>query len=197
MPKTMIDKLNEGIKQFGPVEDAFQEELTANHKVIDVKKNEVLIRYNTISKDVYLILEGSFICSQISESGSTQAIWFHFEDFFDSVATLDSFYMDEHTKYEIKAMEDSKVVKISKQNLDRWIETYHAFSQFFLRNIIQDFVIIYEARSCLLTYNSLEFLRYTKRKFPFLFERLPAYYIAEFMGITPEWYSKLQKKLND
>ena len=192
----MIEKLKQRLSEFGPIEEDFWKEVLAHHKLLNVKKDELLIRYNTASKDAYYILSGSFLVSQISESGTKKAIWFHFDDIFDVVASPDSYFKDGLTKYEVKALEDAVVVKLNKQRIDEWIKKYASFNNFFINKFVLDFLTIYEARSSLLTFTSLEFLKYTKEHFPFIFDRLPSYLIADFIGVTPEWYSKLQKKLD-
>ena len=191
----MIQKLKAKFEENGPMDEAFWNELLEKHKIITVNKNEILVRFNSLSRDYYFILKGSFVSSQISESGAQKSIWFHFDEFFEFMGCPDSLFMDEPTKYQLKAMEDSMVLKLSKPVVDHWVKHNSYFNQLYLQNFVNDFVTIYEARSCLLTFTSLEFLKYTQEKFPYLLEKLPSYHIADFMGISPEWYSKLKKKL--
>ncbi len=191
----MFEKVKETIERVAPIETGLWEDIRRRGKVIPVQKNEILIRYGSKCRETYYIVEGSFVKSQISESGVSKAVWFHFDDYFEFLATADSFFADEHTKYEIKALEDSVVIKFSKQMIDEWVEAYTCFNQFYRHYIIQDFITIFEARSCLLTYSSVEFLQYCQKRFPFLFLKLPGHYIADFIGVTPEWYSKLQRKV--
>ena len=191
----MIDKLKSRIEESGKVEDEIWVEVAKFVKPKEVKKNEILVRYSTTSQEAYFILSGSFVCSQISESGVQKAIWFFFDEVFNFMTCPDSFFLQEPTKYELKAMEDSTILSINKKRIDHWITNYPGFNRFFIDDFTKEFVKIYEARSNLLTFSSLEYLQYVHDKFPFLLSKLPAYYIAEFMGISAEWYSKLQKKL--
>lgn len=194
--KNMLDKIRQKIEQVMQIEELFWEEFLEHHKVIQVRKNEVLVRHSTISQDVYIIVEGSFVCSQILEDGTSKAIWCYFDEQFEVMSCLDSYFMGEQTKYELKALENSTLAKLSKNTVDNWVNKYAFFSRFYIQDVIQNFITIYEARSSLLSMSSLDFLRYSRDKFPIMFERLPSYYIADLMRITPEWYSKLQKKLD-
>lgn len=191
----MLDKLKNRIAKTVKIEDHIWEEVKKHHKVQEVKKNEILVRYNEMSKDVFFINSGAFKVYQITENGNRRAIWFHFADVFEFMACLDSYFMDEYTKYELVAIEDAVVIKFNKQRIDDWIKNHQSFNYFFVSNIIDDFVTIYEARSYLLSYSSIDFLKYTQQKFPFILNKLPDYHIADFIGVSPEWYSKLQKKL--
>lgn len=191
----MLNRLREKLEEIEAHPETFWDEMNEHHKILRTQKKDILIRYNTICKDIHLILEGSFVCYQISESGVKKAVWFFFEDHFTCAASPDSFFTGVPTKYEIEALEPSIVVKLPQDIIDSWVLKFPSFNRLFIKNIIKDFVTIYEARSCLLTYNSEEFLNYVSQKFPFLLDKLPAYLIADFMGISPEWYSKLKKKL--
>lgn len=192
----MFQRLKEKVNAIATLEEGLWADIQAQAKIIEVEKHELLVRYGDKSKDVFFVAEGSFACSQVSESGKSTAIWFYFDDVFEFMATVDSLYNDEPTKYELKALKDSVVIKLPIAAVHHWADTSIAFGQLHRERIVMDFITVFEARSCLLTFTSLEFLGYIREKFPFIFEKLPGHYIADFMGITPEWYSKLQKKLD-
>ncbi|MEL6190537.1 MAG: Crp/Fnr family transcriptional regulator [Bacteroidota bacterium] len=192
----MLEKFRKKLLESGPVEDALWQEIQRQAKFLEVKKGEELVQYYSVSTDLFFVLKGSFVVSQITEQGDSKAVWFHFDDVFEYVGSPDSLFSGESTKYEIKALEDGKVIKFPKEVIDVWVKTYPSFNQIFIETIVHDFITIYDARSSLLTYSTLEFLQYTQEKFPFILEKLPAHYIADFLGITPEWYSKLKKKLS-
>lgn len=193
----MINQLKAQLEVYHELDKGFWGEVLDHHKIIQVQKDDIVIRYNSICKDVYFLVQGSVKCSQILEDGGSKAVWFHFDDIFEAVVAPDSFYDEEPTKYEFRALEKSTLIKIKKEWLNHWVATYKCFNYIFVHNIVRDFVSIYEARSCLLSLSSLDFLKYTRRKFPFIFEKLPAYLIADFMGVTPEWYSKLNRKVGE
>ncbi|MEM6767146.1 MAG: Crp/Fnr family transcriptional regulator [Bacteroidota bacterium] len=191
----MLEQLRQTLTALTPIDDRLWEDIEKNAKPLEVSKGETLIQFSTVCTDLFYIAKGSFVVSQITEKGESRAVWFHFEDAFEYMTSPDSFFIEESTKYEMKAMEASQVIKFSKEVVQGWVSSYPSFNRLFLDFIIRDFVIIYEARSSLLTLSTLEFLQYTQEKFPFIIQRLPSHYIADFLGITPEWYSKLKKKL--
>jgi len=51
-------------------------------------------------------------------------------------------------------------------------------------------------RGVFLTNSVEEFVIYLKENHPLFFLRVKDYYLAQFIGISPEWFSKLKKKLN-
>lgn len=191
----MIEKLRRRFEQYGSIPDQLWQEILNEVKVIEVPRQSILVHHNTCLRNVYYLLSGSLKMSQILEDGSSKAIWFHFEDYFDFTGCLDSYFMNEPSKYEISALEDSKVVRIKKVHNDNWVERYPEFSRAILHILEWDFMRINEVRGYMISHSSLDYYRYLQENFPHFLEKLPSYSIAEFMGITPEWYSKLQKKL--
>ncbi|MEM7551308.1 MAG: Crp/Fnr family transcriptional regulator [Bacteroidota bacterium] len=161
---------------------------------ISLKKGEVLIPYGSMDTSAYLIKSGVCVCRQISESGNTRVVWFYFPEVFEVFGAPDSFVLNQHTKYEVEAIEDSTVIKLpGKDRIELLAEKHPEINAIILSNLMVDFVTVFEARSNLLTFTPTEYLEFLHREYPAIFTTIPAKYIADFMGVTPEWYSKLKK----
>lgn len=189
-------KLKERVQRSGFVNDALWEELQAHGTVMQVKKNEHLIQQGSKKRNVFFIVSGSFMHSMISETGYSQAVWFFFDDSFDFTTCLDSFFLNEPTKYRLTAMEESIVIKYSKRAIDKLIEHHPAFNEFFRINITLDMIMIYEYRNYSLVNTPLDTMKYLEAKCPKFSKRVSSKNMAHFLGISPEWYSKLKKRLD-
>lgn len=191
----MLLKFRERLEHYGPIPDTLWFEILESVKVVDIARNEKLVQHNTCYPNLYYILQGGFKVSHILEDGSCRAIWFNFADHFDFVGAVDCFLLQEPTKYEISALEDSKVIRLQKGQVDEWIVRYPEFCIAILRIFQFDFLVIAETHKYMMSHPATGIFRYIQKKFPHFTERLPSYLIAEFMGITPEWYSKLLRKV--
>ncbi len=191
----MFTKLRERIERYGPISDALWFEMLESIKMIEVPRQEILVHHNTCYPNLYYILEGGFKISHILEDGSCRAIWFNFSDRFDFVGAVDCFLLQEPTKYEITALQDSKVLRLAQSQVDDWIDRYPEFCKALLRIFQFDFLVIAEAHKYMMSHSAADIFKYIQKKFPHFMERLPSYLIAEFMGITPEWYSKMLKRV--
>ncbi|WP_179221511.1 Crp/Fnr family transcriptional regulator [Sphingobacterium cellulitidis] len=164
-------------------------------KLKAINKNEFLLRNGDVCKYDNYIVEGSFKAFRINEeTGKEEIIFLAIEDWWAS--DLESFSNQTDSYFNIQALENSKVLQISKISFDNMLEKIPKMEKFF-RIILQNYLTTIQKR--FLTYNSnnaekryLEFIsQYSK-----LNERMPQYLIASFLGITPEFLSILKKKIN-
>ena len=190
MPK---DQLKRRLERSVTVSDELWDKVSRNVTLISLKKGQTVVPYGAVNRFAFFLASGSCICSQASTSGKTRVVWFYFDDLFEFFSTPDSYFEQEPTKYEIKALQDAEVIKIHRDTIEELTGTDREFSKFVIEQIMFDFMAVFEARSCLLTFTSAEFLAYTKKKYPLIFERMPDKYLADLMGVSAEWYSKLKK----
>nr|WP_321232208.1 Crp/Fnr family transcriptional regulator [uncultured Psychroserpens sp.] len=193
----MIDKLRNKIEEYTPIDDKHWEDIKENCTALNIKKKEVLVNNDEQSKDLFFIVSGSFEISQAFNNGDIKTVWFFLDEMFDIMGCLDSVFLGEATKYEITAIEDSTVIKFSYSALESWLKKYPYLNEFVRKDVLNGLVLLFEIRNHMASHSALEFINYLKNKFPMILDRVPDKNIAELMGITPEWYSKLKRKLNN
>ena len=52
-----------------------------------------------------------------------------------------------------------------------------------------------EIRAQIITLDSLEMLQYLHKNYPQILQQVPSKIRSNFLGITPQWLSKIKKKL--
>ncbi len=190
----LINDLKSRIKMSHDISDDLWSDIVHKSKVMHLNKKEVLVQQGVKCKSIYYIVSGSFISYFISENGNKQAVWFYFDKSFDLISCNDSYFSDVYTKYEIMALEGSCVIKFDKKDMDYWAANSLAFNRFYISEIIKHYQTIFEARSNLITSTPVEFLNFIKKRHPIILKRIPSHYIAQFMGISQEWFCKIRKK---
>ena len=193
----MLNTFREKIEEYTAINDKHWEDIKQNCTVLNIKKKEILVKYNDSSDALFFIASGSFEISQAFNNGDVKTVWFFLDNMFDIMGCLDSVFLGVATKYEITAIEDSTVIKFSYNLIESWLEKYPYLNEFVRKDIIYGLVNLFEIRNHMSSHSSLEFIKYLKTNYPNVLERIPDKNIAELMGITPEWYSKLQRKLVD
>lgn len=189
----MLEKLKTKLEGRFELVPELWEEIAASAKQINLKKDEVLIPYSSLKKAAYLIVSGSLKQSLIHSNGNQTATWFFFEHIFDVAVSFDSYSLDEYTKYEFTALENSVVFQIKKERVEDWAERFPSFSKFYREDCMGSFVLFSEIRNHMVSHSTSEFLQYLKKRYPQIIEKVPSKYLAEFMGITPEWFSKINR----
>ncbi|MEM9077974.1 MAG: Crp/Fnr family transcriptional regulator [Bacteroidota bacterium] len=191
----MLKKLKSRLELQFALSPELWNEIEKNAKQINLNKDEVLVPYSSKQKAVYLVLKGSLKQSLINSDGEKTAIWFFFEHIFNVAVCLDSYVLDEYTKYELIALEESTIYRIRKENVDLWANEFNEFNKFYLQDVLKSFFLATEIRNHLISHTPVDFIQYLRDYYPEIIVKVPSKYLAEFMGITPEWLSKLNKKL--
>jgi len=189
----MISKLKQKLEASITLSDALWEEIKTTCVQKFIKKGDPLINYSSTNRQAHIILSGAFETSLISTNGNKQTIWFHFDELFDVVTCFDSYFLNEPTKYEVVALEDSEICIFHKERVDKWVKKYPEMNTLYMNDIIGDTIHLAEIRNHMIAHTPKEFLAYLKENYPIILERTPYNKLAHFMSITPEWLSKIKK----
>jgi hypothetical protein len=159
-----------------------------------IKKNELLLRSKTICDKSFFLVEGAFVCRYIDEDNAIRKIInFFLEDFQNTFICNDSFFTGKKTNYEIVALVDSKFIEIKKSDLDSLYLNDRELFQFAYNLIYETLAVENNLKNKVISESSENLYKYLIANCPQVIKVVPSKYIAEFMGITPEWLSKLKK----
>ncbi len=108
---------------------------------------------------------------------------------------LPSFTQQIPSIHTTRALADSEILLLPKQSMDQLLEKYPKFERYF-RILFQNSLINHQSRiiqnlSAKAEDRYLTFLK----KYPPLEQYVPLKYIASYLGITPEFLSKIRRKL--
>ncbi|GAA0743406.1 Crp/Fnr family transcriptional regulator [Gaetbulibacter jejuensis] len=161
---------------------------------IKVKRKAFLMQAGDITKYEYFITKGCLKVYTLDEDGTPHISMFASEDYW--TGDMASFMTKKPTRYFIKATEDSELLGISRVNYDLIFKEIPKFERFY-RILYQKSLISYIKRSndgISLTAEEryLEF----KRKYPNIINRITQKDLAAYIGITPEFMSKIISKVN-
>ncbi len=159
-----------------------------------LKRKEFLLRQGDICKTENFIVKGCLRTYSIDDNGFEHIVMFGIEDWW--VGDLYSFLTSTPSTYFIDALEDTEILQISKQNLDKLFVSVPKFERFF-RLILQNAFIAQQQR----INQSLAFTaeqRYLDfiTKHPNLEQRLSQKQVSAYLGITPVFLSMIRKKLS-
>jgi CRP-like cAMP-binding protein len=108
---------------------------------------------------------------------------------------LHSFTRQVPSIYTTRALADSEVFLLPKASMDELLEKVPRFERYF-RVIFQNSLITHQNR-IIQSYSATADERYIafREKYPSLEQYVPLKYIASYLGITPEFLSKVRRKL--
>jgi len=156
------------------------------------KKKDYLLKQGEICKTENFIVKGCLRAYSVDKNGFEHIVMFGIEDWW--IGDLYSFLTVTPAQFYIDALEETKVLQISKQNLDILYDRVPKFERFF-RLIIQNAFIAQQNRiNQNLAYTAeqryLEFIK----KYPLFEKRIPQKQVAAYLGMTPVFLSVLRRK---
>ncbi|SEL44472.1 Crp/Fnr family transcriptional regulator [Parapedobacter koreensis] len=164
-------------------------------KTRTIKKGDFFNMQNVVCNDLGLVLKGIFrIYYNDPVTDEQKNIFFISENQF--IVSFRSFITRYPCAYFIEAMEDSEIIYITYRDLNHLYDTYHGWSKFG-RLLAELFFNYSQARAEEFLFNSHE-ERYVKllEEHPDIVNRIPAYHISSYLGITNPSLSRIRKRIN-
>ncbi|MEM9077972.1 MAG: cyclic nucleotide-binding domain-containing protein [Bacteroidota bacterium] len=188
------DKLFTKIHSTSKTTHIQRKEIEACSRVVELKRGETLVDHLELNKCIYVVVEGALECNHKVESNTDNLVWFFFESSFDLILSMDSLYKNSKTRYKVIALEPSVVVKFELDEFEHLRDSFEAFNEFLKIKIIDWFFHYFEIRNNFLALSPIDFLDYLEANYPDVRNRISSQKLANFMGLTPEWLSKLKKR---
>lgn len=153
----------------------------------------MILQENFVCKHYTFVVSGCFKMYSVDEKGSEHNISFAVEN--EWIADLGSFYSEKPSKLFIEAIEPSFILQIEKQDLLYLFVNVPKFDRNFRVIIEEKFIELQNRLLQNISSNAnqryLDFLE----QYPQLALRLPNTQIASYLGITPEFLSKIRSDM--
>ena len=187
-----IQPLVEYFKNYLPLNDEEINLLAARVTQRQIKRRQMILQEGFVCKHYTFVEKGCLKMYGIDEKGTEHNLRFASEN--DWIADLGSFYSEKSSKLFIEAIEPSIILQIEKQDLLYLFINVPKFDRNF-RVIVEEKFIELQNR-LLQNFSSNAHQRYLDflKQYPALALRLPNAQIASYLGITPEFLSKIRSE---
>ncbi|MCI3936098.1 Crp/Fnr family transcriptional regulator [Chryseobacterium aahli] len=157
------------------------------------RKKQYVLQENDVCNQFNFVVRGCLRMYKIDEKGNTHILQFASENWW--LSDIGSFHQKKPSELCIDALEDTMILQISYENLIRLYISAPKFDRIF-RVLIEDSFVTLQNR-LLQNISSTAEDRYLSflETYSHLSNRLSQTQIASFLGITPEFLSKLKAKL--
>lgn len=152
-----------------------------------------MLQVGDVCRHFTFVVSGCLKMYAVDKLGKEHNLQFAAEN--DWITNLSSFYSEKPGSVYIEALEPTLILQINHSDLLHLYTHYHKFDRNF-RIIIEQKYIELQNR-ILLSISSTADERYETflEQYPHLSNRLPNTQIASYLGITPEFLSKIRKDL--
>lgn len=161
----------------------------------DIKKGEYFNVVNTICKHLAYVNKGLFrIYLNDPKTGEEKNLFFFTENMV--MVSIKSFMEQSPCLYTIQALEDSEITQISHAHLMKVYQQSHQWESFGRLLAEQHFNFLQKKMESFLFQSAEERYLSMLELYPDIFQRVPLYHIASYLGIQNPSLSRIRKKLS-
>lgn len=174
-----------------PLPEALRDHLEDIVKEKKLKKKDFLLKAGQVCGNIYFVEEG--LLRSFYEKGSRE-ISFAFMKEGDLCLDLESFLSQEYSQRSIQALEDSTLSYIAYEELQRIYKDFDGFNKIGRVMTEQCFIQCIDRLTSLWMQPSDARYEWLVSDSPELFQRVPAKYLASYLGITESMLSMVRNR---
>lgn len=158
---------------------------------IEFSRSEFITSSGSIERNFYVVISGVQAIYILTKDGEKQVIGFSFDGSFSGV--YDSFLLEKPSHYFLEALTKTQLIRISKQQYDQLFTLYPEFERWG-RIAHQNLLLGRVQREIELTTLSVkERYQVFMNRCPNPLRTIPQKYLASYLNMTPETFSRLRK----
>ena len=194
LPQASVESLLDYFHRLLPLNEEEKELVTAKFHPRLFRKRQFVLQEGDICAQLYFVVRGCLRMYKIDEKGGIHILQFAAENYW--INDLGSFHAIKPSTLNIDALEDTVVLQISHDDLISLYLQAPKFDRIF-RVLLENSVIRLQER-LLQNISSTAEERYQSflEIYPHLVNRLSQVQIASFLGITPEFLSRLRNRMS-
>ena len=174
---------------YSPLSIKCQKDFISNLEMVTFNKGEVVVREGQYSEKAYLIIKGCARAYYLKD-GKDISDWFTFENQF--IASIVSFFGNVPSPHYIEFVEDSIVLKFSKNTVDILSKKHHDFERLIREVVTETMLGLCERLHTIQFTKADERYRLLINIYPDITQRITLTHIASYLGITLETLSRIR-----
>lgn len=169
-----------------------EERLTSIIKTSRVKKKQFIIQPGFVCQSRTYIVEGAFRVFYLDDDGKEHTVSIGVEDWF--VTDFYSYINQTPALNFAEALEDSTIFQMRYEDIEPLCKEIHALSEYF--RLTTEKAFAFSRRRVISNISKTAEERYDEyvEKYPHIVNRVPQYVLASYLGMSPEFLSKIRKQ---
>ncbi|VAV85760.1 cAMP-binding proteins - catabolite gene activator and regulatory subunit of cAMP-dependent protein kinases [hydrothermal vent metagenome] len=188
-----ITQIIEHFSNYTPLNNEEIECLESKLTERKVKRRQFILQEGDVCKHISFVVSGCFKMYKVDTKGTEHNLQFSIENGW--IADLGSFHSEKPSELYIEALEASTILQITRPDLILLYTNFPKFDRIF-RVLIENAFVSLQKR-VLQNISSTAEERYVDflKTYPSLFNRISNVQIASYIGVTPEFLSKIRKNI--
>ena len=160
------------------------------NREIHLERNEFLSLSGSLDTNLYLVQEGALRVLLVND-GEEQVIRFGYPG--SILASIDTFLSGKPSAFSVQALKKSRLLVLEKTQINSWLQSSADASATWIAALGQLVVQQLEREVDLLTASPRQRYERVLKRSPHLFQEIPHRHIANYLRMSPETLSRLQK----
>lgn len=188
----MFDLINKNVTRYYTFNSDELKLFNALLKPLSLKKKSFLLQAGEVCNMEAFIVKGCMMTYLLNEEGKETVLYFSIENWW--VSDISSFNEQSKSNFYIQALEDCELLYLTPQAKEDLLFKVPHFERAF-RLMIQKNLSVLQNRLHAILAKPAE-LRYDDflKRYPTIPQRVSQHHIASYLGVTPEFLSKIRAK---
>lgn len=159
-----------------------------------IPRRATLVKEGEVCRHSIFVVEGALKSYTFDKTGAEHVVSFAVSGWW--IADMQSLINQTPGRLQIESLAESRLLLLSKQHQEELYRKVPAFERFF-RIITENALVASQQRIINnLTLTAEERYVHFMEKYPFVLECAPLHNIASYLGMTPEFLSKIRRRLS-
>ncbi len=180
------------LERFVPLTEADKSQFIAIVRTTRVKRKQFIVQPNFVCGHQTYVQQGAFRSYFVNSEGVEHTIQFAIEDWF--ISDFNSYINQVPASLYVEALEDSIVQQIAYEDVEQLCNSNPKFERYF--RLVAQRSFAFSQRRVLSNLGKTAEERYVEflNLYPAIVQRVPQYALASYLGMSPEFLSKIRKR---
>lgn len=158
-----------------------------------LERGKVLLMHGDVARSQYFVISGCLRTYSVDQNGKEHIIAFAPADWW--ISDLYSYLTETPAEHIIDTLTPTEVFEISKRDMEEVYVRIPKFERFF-RILFQNAIVSQMSRiRQVISIPAEERYKAFIKQYPGIYEQIPLKYIASYLGMSPEFLSKIRNKI--
>jgi CRP-like cAMP-binding protein len=189
----MYEFFLDSLRKYISLSDEQSLQITGNLQLRKVRKKQWLVTPGEYCKTEFFVNKGCFRAYSVDDAGNQHIIKFATEGWW--ITDIESLFSGTPATLYVEALEDGEVVVLPRSAQEELYEHIPPLNKYF--RLVYQKALTNTSGRLLRTISGTAEQHYTQfiQQYPDIEQRVPQYMIASYLGITPEFLSKIKGRM--
>jgi len=190
---TPYTRLAAHIRHYAPLSESEETLLPQYIKYVTIHKKDYLLKEGQICHALYFVVKGCLRMYFIQENGVEQTTQFAIENWW--MGDYFSYGLQKPSRFHIQAAENTEILLLHHETAQQLYKAIPALESYMRQMAERAYGAAQQRLFIIYGLSAEERYRQFIDKYPSFAQRIPQYMLASFLGVTPEFLSKLRSKM--